>query len=45
MKLYWRYKKNGNWTWKPAIEVNRDCCEYLSVMPANWIIPESEEEE
>lgn len=18
MKLYWRYKKDGKWTWKPA---------------------------
>ena len=20
MKLYWRYKKDGKWTWKPATE-------------------------
>jgi hypothetical protein len=19
MKLYWRYKKDGKWTWKPAL--------------------------
>lgn len=19
MKLYWRFKKDGKWTWKPAI--------------------------
>jgi len=21
MKLYWRYKKDGKWTWKPATKV------------------------
>ena len=24
MKLYWRYKKNGKWTWTPAVIDNED---------------------
>jgi len=24
MKLYWRYKKNGAWTWKAANVVSED---------------------
>ncbi len=43
MKLYWRYKKDGKWTWKPAIEMERGCCEYVKVCPANWIIPPVED--
>jgi hypothetical protein len=22
MKLYWRYKKDGKWTWKPATKTD-----------------------
>ncbi len=24
MKLYWRYKKDGKWTWRPANVSNED---------------------
>lgn len=38
MKLYWRYKKNGSWTWKPAVDVGKDDEGFICV------IPEEEEE-
>ncbi len=42
-KLYWRVKKEGKWTWKPAVVIDRGCCEYDKVLPEHWIIPEEEE--
>ena len=24
MKLYWRIKRNGKWTWRPAVTITRD---------------------
>lgn len=29
-KLYWRYKKDGKWTWKPA-----NVCEYMKTDDGN----------
>jgi hypothetical protein len=23
-KLYWRIKKDGKWTWRPAVDVGKD---------------------
>ncbi len=43
MKLYWRIKKNGKWTWKPAViahAVARACN-----LPNTYIVFELEEEE
>jgi hypothetical protein len=30
MKLYWRYKKDGKWTWKPGIVTHEE--DYLTVV-------------
>ncbi len=43
-KLYWRIKKDGKWTWKPAVEIDRGCCEYVKVLPKNWLYLSQEEE-
>ncbi len=37
-KLYWRYKKNGKWTWRPA-KYTQDLNGEL------WVVPFQEEEE
>ena len=39
MKLYWRYKKHGKWTWKAAVDVGKDEAGFICV------IPETHEEE
>lgn len=34
MKLYWRIKKNGKWTWKPvkwAEMINRNAGDFLQI--------------
>ena len=31
MKLYWRIKKNGKWTWTPATVVDEDDQEVLVI--------------
>lgn len=36
MKLYWRYKKDGKWTWKPALVGYN---EYLKM----YVVEEEEE--
>ena len=40
MKLYWRIKKNGKWTWKPAAA---ELCVYLE--ESYWKVPEIQGEE
>jgi hypothetical protein len=37
MKLYWRYKKNGKWAWKPA---NAEL--WVTVEGSYWQVPESD---
>ena len=32
-KLYWRVKKNGKWTWRPAVDVGKDDDGFTCVMP------------
>ena len=42
MKLYWRYKKDGKWTWAPArVEVDNDTPTYIQA----WITKIQVEEE
>jgi hypothetical protein len=31
MKLYWRVKINGKWTWRPALEHTKQCNQRLCV--------------
>jgi hypothetical protein len=38
MKLYWRIKKNGKWTWKPAFA---ELCVYEE--ESFWKVKEEEE--
>jgi hypothetical protein len=33
MKLYWRVKINGKWTWRPAVDVGRDKDGFICVVP------------
>jgi len=45
-KLYWRYKKNGKWTWKPLVpstEFEKQIIQrmYTSASP-NWKVGEEE---
>jgi len=45
-KLYWRYKKNGKWTWKPVVastEFERQILHrmYTTAKP-NWKVGEEE---
>lgn len=40
MKLYWRIKKNGKWTWKPARAYL-----FWTNERAYWKVPQLEEEE
>ena len=32
-KLYWRYKKDGKWTWRPAVDVGCDDAGFICVIP------------
>ena len=34
-KLYWRYKKDGKWTWKPAL-VYTESEQLVAVRPVHW---------
>ena len=46
-KLYWRYKKDGKWTWRAAIDVGKDEDGFISVIDYDDIhvpIPKEEEE-
>jgi hypothetical protein len=31
-KLYWRYKKNGKWTWRTAVDVGKDEDGFICVL-------------
>lgn len=33
MKLYWRIKKEGKWTWRPAVDVGSDEAGFICVIP------------
>ncbi len=33
VKLYWRYKKDGSWTWKAAVDVGKDDAGFVCVIP------------
>tara|TARA_R100001510_G_scaffold46322_1_gene43227 strand:+ start:48 stop:185 length:138 start_codon:yes stop_codon:yes gene_type:complete len=37
MKLYWRYKKNGKWVWKPA---DAELCVFVT--ESYWRVPEDD---
>jgi hypothetical protein len=41
MRLYWRLKKKGKWTWRPATVHVRN--EYSKFMVARVDLPEEEE--
>jgi hypothetical protein len=32
-KLYWRYKKDGKWTWTAAVDVGKDEAGFICVIP------------
>ncbi len=40
MKLYWRFKKKGKWTWKPA-EVDKHWSDDME----RWVYTVTEEDE
>ena len=40
-KLYWRYKKDGKWTWKPAEIIKR----VDGIHPSLTLVKKLEEEE
>ena len=31
-KLYWRYKKDGKWTWRAALDVGKDEAGFICVI-------------
>ena len=31
-KLYWRYKKDGKWTWRAALDVGKDDAGFICVV-------------
>jgi hypothetical protein len=43
MKLYWRYKKDGKWSWKPATEIQA----FIDAEGEKWVYTQEglEEEE
>lgn len=43
MKLYWRYKKDGKWTWKPADKL--EAMERFSLIFRDDIVTKMVEEE
>ena len=42
MKLYWRIKKNGKWTWRPVLV--RDKEDILVEQQLRWCLIREEEE-
>jgi hypothetical protein len=40
MKLYWRYKKDGKWTWKPATWNSKG---HIEITPPVVTVTEEEE--
>ena len=32
-KLYWRYKKDGKWTWRSAVDLGKDDEGFIVVVP------------
>ena len=44
MKLYWRIKKNGKWTWRPATVIGEQF-PYLTVVEHDVDVRIPEEEE
>ncbi len=50
MKLYWRYKKNGKWTWRAAVGIKEndicfDCWSKLDLELYNQSLSSVQEEE
>lgn len=45
MKLYWRYKKNGKWSWKPAKVGSRIISDHAVKESRRWGVFVQEEEE
>jgi len=45
-KLYWRYKKNGKWTWKPLVpqsDFEKQVIQRMyTTANANWQVGEEE---
>jgi hypothetical protein len=44
-KLYWRMKKNGKWTWRPAVDVGKDEAGFICVIEETFCdcgVPKSE---
>ena len=43
MKLYWRYKKDGKWTWKPARFIQHEDEIREVGVPGDLLMPGEEE--
>lgn len=43
-KLYWRYKKNGKWTWSPVIWVDHEKDSIQELINELRILPPEEEQ-